>query len=250
MAGPFLAAQTQVPIPFACTAGDLEHFGLNCTAEHPCPVYADLNFVTAVGARVFAGGNLHTESVTLFSILFVSEDSGVTWTEAYERIRSGNLDQAQFVDFQNGWISGGIMLALPRDPFFLATHDGGKSWRNQPLFDETVIGAITEFWFENKNNGQAVLDHTRRPENGNRYELHETMTAGDTWLPRQMSPTPLKLKHAAPPAEQAGWRLAADAKSRSTRVEVERGGGKWEAVAAFPIRVADCRPPEEKSQQQ
>jgi len=38
------SAQTAVPIPFACTAEDIEHFGLNCSAEQPCPVYADPQF--------------------------------------------------------------------------------------------------------------------------------------------------------------------------------------------------------------
>jgi len=184
---PFLAivtvsAQTAVPIPFACTAEDIEHFGLTCSAERPCPVYADLNFVESVGARVFVTGNLHTDAATLYSVLFASEDSGVTWKEVYDRVRSGNLDQIQFVDFQNGWISGGLILALPRDPFFLVTHDGGHTWRDRPVFDEGRIGVISEFWFQDKSNGQLIVDHTRRPENGNRYELHESMTGGDTWI--------------------------------------------------------------------
>ena len=109
-------AQTLVPVPFACTADDLEHFGLNCSAEQPCPIYADWNSVEAIGGRVFLTGNLHTESVTLYSVLFASEDSGITWKEVFERVKSGNLDQIQFVDFQNGWISGGLMTTLPRDP--------------------------------------------------------------------------------------------------------------------------------------
>ena len=238
-------AQTTVPIPFACTADDLEHFGLNCSAEQACAVYADFNFVDSVGARVFLTGNLHTDSVTLYSLLFASEDSGVTWKEVYDRVRSGNLDQIQFVDFQNGWISGGLMTTLPRDPFFLVTHDGGHSWRDRPVFDEGRIGAIAEFWFESKSNGQLIIDHTRRPESGNRYELHESMTGGDTWMPKQLSPKLMKLAHSRSGSERSGWRLNPDSKTKTTRVEVERGG-KWEAIAAFPIRVADCKPPEPK----
>jgi photosystem II stability/assembly factor-like uncharacterized protein len=242
-------AQTAVPIPFACTAGDIEHFGLNCTAEQPCPVYADLNFVESVGARVFLTGNLHTESVTLYSLLFASEDSGASWKEVYDRVQSGNLDQIQFLDFQNGWISGGLLMGLPRDPFFLVTHDGGQTWRDRPVFDEGRIGTITEFWFDDKSSGQLVLDHTRKPENGNRYELHETMTGGDTWMPKQLSPKPLKLAHSHPGSEKSGWRLSPDAKTKTTHVEVERAG-QWEAVAIFPIRVADCKPPEPKPEPQ
>ena len=238
-------AQATVPIPFACTADDLDHFGLTCSAEQPCPVYADLHFVEANGARVFLTGNLHTDSATLYSLLLASEDSGVTWKEAYTRVRSGYLEQVQFADFQNGWISGGLMTTLPRDPFFLVTHDGGQTWRDRPVFDEGRIGTIAEFWFENKSNGQLVIDHTRRPENGNRYELHESMTAGDTWLPKQLSPKLMKLPHSRSGSQHSGWRLNADSKTRTTRVEVERGG-RWEAIAAFPIRVGDCKPPEPK----
>lgn len=233
-----------VAIPFACTADDLEHFGLNCSVEQPCAVYADFNAVESIGARVFLTGNLHTDSVTLYSLLFASEDSGATWKEVYERVRSGNLDQIQFVDFQNGWISGGMMTTLPRDPFFLVTHDGGHIWRDRPVFDEGRIGTIAEYWFENKSNGQLIIDHTRRPENGNRYELHESMTGGDTWLPKQLSPKFMKLGKSRP--GNSGWRLTPESKSKTTRIEVERGGNKWETVASFPIRVSDCKPPEPK----
>src|ERR1700689_4693282 len=68
-------SQTTVAIPFACTAEEIDHFGLNCSAEQPCPVYADLNSVESIGARVFVTGNLHTDSVTLASLLFGSGDS-------------------------------------------------------------------------------------------------------------------------------------------------------------------------------
>ena len=238
-------SQTQVPIPFGCTAEDIDHFGLSCHADAPCPVYADLNFVESVGARVFVAGNLHTGTVTLYSILYASEDSGVTWQEAYQRMRSGNLDQIQFIDFENGWISGGQLTALPRDPFFLVTHDGGKTWRDRPVFDEGRIGTIAEFWFDSKSTGQLVLDHTRRPENGNRYELHQSMTGGDTWMPKRLSQNPIKLNHSRAGSERSGWRLHADPKTKTTRVEVERAG-KWETIAVFPIRIADCKPPEPK----
>ena len=238
------AAQTVVPIPFACTETDIDHFGLTCSAEHPCKVFADLSFIDAAGAKVFIAGNLHTEATTLYSLLFSSEDSGGTWTEAYQRIRSGSFDQIQFLDFQHGWISGGLILALPRDPFFLVTRDGGKTWQDRPVFDEGGIGAITEFWFVDRLNGQVVIDHTRKPENGNRYELHETMTGGETWIPKQLSPKALKVSRSHSAGDR-GWRLEPDAKSKTTRVEVERDG-KWSTVAIFPIEVNSCRPPEPK----
>ena len=119
-------AQTTIPIAFSCTAEDIEHFGLNCSAEQPCAVYADFNSIESGGARVFLTGNLHTDSVTLYSLLLASDDAGVNWKEVHDRVKSGNLDQIQFVDFQNGWISGGLMTTLPRDPFFLVTMMVGK----------------------------------------------------------------------------------------------------------------------------
>ena len=229
---------------------DLEHFGLNCSNEQPCAVYADLNAVEAIGARLFVTGNLHTDLVTLYSLLFASEDSGATWTEAYARVKSGNLDQIQFTDFQNGWISGGLMTTLPRDPFFLVTHDGGHSWHDRPVFDEGRIGTIAEFWFDNKANGQLVIDHTRRPENGNRYELHESMTGGDTWMPKMLSPKQMKPAHARSESDHRGWRLHPDSRTKTIQVQVERVGGKWEPVAVFPLRVPDCKPPEPKLEPQ
>ena len=234
--------QTIVPIPFACTVDDIEHFGLTCSAERPCKVFADLSSIEAIGGRIFVTGNLHTDSTTLYSLVFGSADSGVTWAEAHQRIRSGSFDQVQFTDFSHGWIAGGLIQALPRDPFFLVTTDGGKTWQDRAVFDEGGIGAITEFWFSDAKNGQLVIDHTRKPENGNRYELHETMTGGDTWIPKQLSPRPLKTARPKNNSDR-GWRLESEAKSKSTHVQIERDG-KWSTIASFPIEVAPCRPPE------
>jgi photosystem II stability/assembly factor-like uncharacterized protein len=42
------------------------------------------------------------------------------------------LDRIQFIDFENGWVSGEVQHPLPRDPFLLATTDGGKTWQRAP----------------------------------------------------------------------------------------------------------------------
>ena len=65
--------------------------------------------------------------------------------EPHPRIRSSGLDQIQFVDFQNGWISGANLTGAPRDPFLLITTDGGKTWRERPIFEETRVAAIEGF---------------------------------------------------------------------------------------------------------
>src|SRR5690348_171398 len=62
--------------PFRCTEEDLHAGGLSCSEEEPCAVFLELSAVTSTGNRILAAGNIHTESVTLYSILLASEDGG------------------------------------------------------------------------------------------------------------------------------------------------------------------------------
>ena len=238
------AQPQQVVLPFSCSAEDIDMLGLSCSPEEPCPVFLELTSVESAGARLFLAGNFHTQRNTLYSILLSSDDGGRTWTEPHPRIRSAGFDQIQFVDFQHGFVSGGIVGSLPRDPFLLVTTDGGKSFRDRPVFDEGRIGMIAQFYFDSKSNGTLLFDRTKRPEDGNRYELHETMTGGDTWLPKQFSARPLALKKAQLTAEVRGWRIHEDPRSKTIRVEQKTD--KWIPVAVFPIRAGDCQPPEPK----
>jgi hypothetical protein len=230
----------QHKLPFACTAADIERWGLACSADEPCAVFLELSSIESTGSRLFLTGNFHTESLTLYSVLLVSEDAGKTWKEAHDRIRSATLDTIQFVDFQHGFIAGGLVLSLPRDPFFLVTTDGGLTWRDRPVFDETRVGTINEFWFENKNVGQMVIDRTQRSESGHRYEWYETQTAADTWLPKQFSDRPLQLKRTKAEGE-AGWRIRPDAKAKTILIE-RRDGDRWVMASSFSLRVPDCKP--------
>jgi hypothetical protein len=125
-----VAAQSQAPventgkpmhIAFECTEADTQSSGLNCSEEEPCPVYLEVANIEAVGNKLFLPGNLHTSTTTISSILLVTEDAGKTWIEPHPRIRSAGLDQIQFIDFQNGWISGANLQNAPRDPFLLLT---------------------------------------------------------------------------------------------------------------------------------
>ena len=102
----------------------------------------------AVGNKIFSPEIFTRPMATLYSILLASEDGGKTWTEPHPRIRSSGLDQIQFVDFQNGWISGANLQGAPRDPFLLITTDGGKTWRDRPIFEESRVAAIERFWFD------------------------------------------------------------------------------------------------------
>src|ERR1700677_778035 len=133
---------------YECSADDTQAAGLGCSEEDPCPVYLELSNVEPMGGKIFVTGNLHTPMATLYSILLASEDAGTTWTERHPRTRYAGLDQIQFVDFQNGWISGANLQGAPRDPFLLVATEGGKTWREHPIFEETRVAAIERFSFD------------------------------------------------------------------------------------------------------
>ncbi len=228
-----------MPVPFACSEEDIQLFGMTCTAQDPCPVYFQASHVEAAGAKLFLTGNLHNGATTMYSILLASEDEGKTWIEPHERIRSAGLDQVRFLDFETGWISGQTLLAFPRDPFLLTTTDGGKNWRLRPVFSETKIGSVEQFWFESRSQGQLLIDRTILGETGARYELYETTTGGETWMVREVSARALRLK--LPPEEQSGWRVRADGATKAHRIE-RRQGERWQTVASFLVRASECKP--------
>ncbi len=174
--------------------------------------------------------------VTLYSILLASEDDGKTWSEPQPRLRSSGLDQIQFVDFQNGWISGANLQTAPRDPFFLITTDGGKTWHARPIFDETRVAAIERFWFDTPSNGKLLIDASL--DNGN-HELYETHTGGESWNIQQRAADPLRAiqdKAAGAPA----WRVRTDAATHSYVIE-QSENSRWQKVAGFLVNIASCK---------
>ncbi|MCX6636929.1 MAG: hypothetical protein NT090_17880 [Acidobacteria bacterium] len=245
LAASFVAAQPLVNLgkplraPFACTEEDIQSLGLDCTSEEPCAVFLELAALEIAGSKVFLAGNLHTATMTLASILLASEDEGKTWTEPHPRIRSAGLDQIQFFDFERGWVAGQQFEAMPRDPFFLITTDGGKTWRRRPVFGDSQVGSIEQFWFDSRTDGVVLIDRMQSTETGARYLVYETMTGGDTWMVREVSARPLKLKRA--PAQNPDRRIRADAKTRSFIVE-RRQGERWQPLASFLIEAGSCRP--------
>jgi hypothetical protein len=226
-------------VDYHCGQEDIHLAGLSCTAEDPCPVFLELASVEAVGNRIFVAGNIHTASTTLSSVLVSSDDAGKTWAEPHERIRLAGLDLIQFVDFENGWVGGEVQHPLPRDPFLLATGDGGKTWQARPIFAEPQFGSVVDFQFSSRTNGFLVIDRARTGESG-RYELYETLNAGETWMLRQTSERLIELMRAS---LNADWRMRADAASKSYRVE-RRAGESWRSVAAFSVSLGVCKPPE------
>jgi photosystem II stability/assembly factor-like uncharacterized protein len=223
-------------VPFECTEADTAAAGLSCSAEEPCPVYLELAAVEGVGDKLFLIGNLHTPTTTLFSILLASDDAGHAWSEPQARIRTSGLDQIQFIDFQNGWISGANLLGASRDPFFLITTDGGKTWRQRPIFEESRVASIERFWFESRENGTLLVD--ARLDNG-RHELYDSRTGGESWSLTQASSNPIRFPRSA---EQGttGWRVRADAATHSYAIEKSQGD-RWQRTASFLLDAGSCK---------
>ena len=229
-----------ITLPFRCTEEDLAWAGLSCSESEPCPTYLELAAVESAGNRIFAIGNIHSDAVTLYSVLLASDDAGKTWRETFNRIRGAGLDHIQFLDFESGWISGQALFPLPQDPFVLITTDGGRSWRQHNLFADSRVGSITQFWFSSKNNGALIVDRGQGAE-GSRYELYESPNAGETWMVRETSDRQLRLKRG--PSGFSAWRIRADGPSKSFRIERQAQTDRWSTVAAFHVALGVCQPP-------
>lgn len=227
-----------IRIPFTCSEEALQEAGATCTETEPCDVFLELASIEAVADKLFLGGNLHSGSSTFSSILLASEDSGKTWTESHLRILHGVLDEIYFIDFAHGWIAGQILSQFPRDPFFLITQDGGKTWKKRDLFNEGRPGLIEAFFFDSKSDGMLTLDRSRGAETKARYEQYETRTGGDTWMLREVSPQPIALKRKKAVSNEL--RLRADAASGAYAIEQLRSG-KWELLSSFLIQLPTCK---------
>ena len=228
-------------LPFQCTAEDIRSAGLDCTEDDPCPVYLELSLAESSGIRIFAAGNIHTASATLYSVLLGTDDNGQSWREVFDRVRGASLDRIQFSGTDSAWVSGGLVYPLPHDPFLIVTSDGGKSWRQTSIFSEPGLGAIQQFSFDDSKTGALIVDHGAASDD-DRYELYESLDGGDSWTIKETSVKPLKLKR-APPAPAAEWRVRADAPTKSYHVE-HRQGTRWLGVGAFSVSLGVCKPPE------
>ncbi len=225
-------------LPFRCTEDDMAWAGLSCSEEEPCPVYLEITAAEAVGSQIFVTGNLHADTVTLYSVLLRSQDAGKIWREEFERIRGAGLDHIQFADFANGWSSGETLFPLPQDPFLLITADGGKTWRRQPIFDEPQAGSIQQFFFSSKNEGSLIVDRGEG-SGSERYSLYESPNAGGTWTVKQISGKPLRLPVATD--SPAGLRVQADRATKAFDVE-QRQGERWVTAASFAVSAGACKP--------
>jgi len=223
-------------ISFECIRERLEDLGLVCLEDEPCVVYTELTAVHAEGSRILLAGNFHTQAATAESLLLMSEDGGATWTEPYARVRMGSLEHIAFATADQGWISGQIVQSLARDPFFLVTKDGGKTWRRRPIYSEPTIATIEGFRFESAQNGEAVLateGHSQR---------WTTRNGGDTWQLSEASER--KMAAPTPPAGDGSWRIRSDSKLKAHVLE-HRQGQRFTTAASFLIEAARCGPAQE-----
>lgn len=227
-------AQQAVHVDYACPAEDIESFGLTCSEDRPCPVFFELSAVDSIGKSVFVAGDIHTATTTLYGVLLSTDDGGASWSEAIPRIRSSTFEQFQVIG-DRGWLSGQKLEPLPKDPFLMITTDGGKSWRQKTLFEETRFGSIAQFWFESALAGELIFDDSVGKTV--KQELYGTMTGGESWEIRQTSTKALQLKAAK---ANKDWSVTAPPGSKSYLIERNAGGHK-ETLARFLIHIGDCK---------
>jgi hypothetical protein len=226
-------------VAYSCAEEDLQWAGMSCSDAQPCAIYLELNSVVSSGKKIVAVGDLHSSSATIGSVLLQSDDSGTTWREPAARIRGSALDQLQFFTPQSGWAAGETLYPLPRDPFFLVTTDGGVSWRQRPVGEEDLAGAVQRFWFDSEQHGEVIVDAGKAAADG-RYLSYESETGGENWSLHGKSEQLPKLRRAPPLAEDPGWRTSASKDGKALQIE-HRSGGEWTPVASFLIEVANCR---------
>ncbi len=113
----------------------------------------------------------------------------------------------------------------------MITNDGGKTWRERPIFEETRVAAIERFWFDSPTNGTLVID--ARLDNGKREE-YRSHDGGETWDTQQSSTE--RAAKEKPPA----WRLRTDAATHSYVIE-KSDNNRWQKTASFLVNIAICK---------
>ena len=237
-----LQAQTQKPIEVTpqCTAELVESLELPCTEDAPCPLFLELSSAEAAGPRLIVAGNLHTGSATVQSILLISDDDGRSWADAHIRMPAAVLDQIVFHDFALGWITGHRLFGnVPRDAFVLITTDGGKTWRRKTVSSEANrTGVIEHIRFDGKSAGRLAIDRVRSADDGLRYEVWETLTAGESWNIKQVDSRPLPFE---PVKREKSLQFVPSKEGQVVRLQ--RGGSPPATVATFRVRIGECKPP-------
>ncbi len=236
-------AGSPLAVPAGCTTDDMASFGLVCPPDRPCPVYLELTSVGSSGGKLFLAGNLHSESVTMYSILLASADGGLTWTEPHERVPRAGLDRVVFFDEKHGWAAGHVLNGQPRDPFFLLTSDGGRFWRRRDVYDDTRHAVIEDFWFDSERSGVLLIDRLAGSGEA-RYERYETMTGAESWMIREVSSQPIRVRRRPVRNVEASWRIVPREETKAWLVQ-RRDPAGWVTVSEFQIEPGVCVEPRE-----
>jgi len=229
-----LLGQPPVHVDYTCPPEDVDSFGLTCSEDRPCPVFFEVSAVDSLGAEVFVAGDIHTATTTLYAVLLSTGDGGATWTESIPRLRSTAFEQLQIFG-NHGWLSGQRLEPLPKDPFFLITTDGGKSWRERPLFEESRFGSIAQFWFDSAESGQLIFDDS--VGKATNQELYGSMTGGENWEIKEKS---TKLLHLSAAHANPNWKVSAPTGSTTYLIE-NIVSGQRKTLARFLIHIGDCK---------
>jgi photosystem II stability/assembly factor-like uncharacterized protein len=225
-------------LPFECTREDVGSAGFSCSEDAPCPVYLELGAAASAGNKFFVAGNIHSDAVTLYSVLLGSDDGGHSWRELYPKIRAAGLDHLQFLDANTGWVGGQQLFPLPQDPFVLLTTDGGTNWRQTPIFGENSdyhFGSIQEMYFSSRSNGSLVIDRSSGGDPGP-FALYESPDGGASWALKEQTGKPLHVKG----APEADWRVRVDGGTKAFLLE-RRQGEHWAVQASFAVNIGVCR---------
>jgi photosystem II stability/assembly factor-like uncharacterized protein len=197
-------------------------------------MFFEVSAVDSFGSHIFVAGDIHTATTTLYGVLLSTDDGGASWTESIARLPSTAFEQFQIID-NSGWLSGQRVGPLPKDPFVMLTTDGGKSWSQRPLFEESRFGSIVHFWFDSPKSGELIFDDS--VGTATNQELYGTMTGGENWSIKQKSAKPLNLAAAHP---NASWKVSAPPGSTTYLIDHIVNGQK-QTVARFLIHIGDCK---------
>ena len=201
-------------LPFQCTREDVGSAGFSCSEEAPCPVYLELSAATAAGNKYFVAGNIHSDAVTLYSVLLGSEDAGHSWREIHARIRAAGLDHLQFIDARpDGW-PGSSFSRCPRTRSFCSPPMAGRagaSPRSSARAPTTISAPCRQCTFHRRSTAALIVDRSSGGDPGP-FALYESPDGGASWTVKEQSPKPLRLKGA--PAPDADWRVRVDGASK------------------------------------
>jgi hypothetical protein len=228
-------------LPLQCRAEAFLRAGLVCSVQSPCDLLLELVEVNNIGDRVLVIGNIHTPSATIASVLLRSEDSGKTWTEAFDRVDAASLEMIQ-IEGDNGWVGGQQTTQdHASNPFLLVTGDAGMNWVRRPIWsgDEARHGAVLEIYFDEPQHGFVIID--RQTTEGDTYEFYESMNGGLSWSIRQISgemPTIRRRVVAAEPEKV--WRLNENKSTAAYEIE-KLVDGEWTKMAAFAGDLGACQ---------